>query len=106
MAAPSGYPSWAYNSAGQSAQIVLSLTAFNALGGPGTWSSTPFGTTLPVPSAPFDPNFQITDIRLQQQLIEQRVTNYMLSQMAGNIAEDVVLTIRADILANDASITS
>ena len=111
MAAPTGYPSWAYNSAGQPALIVTSLTQFSALPGPGTWSATPTGTTTP-PSIPYDTitngtgSLQVTDIRAQQQLIEQRITNILLTQMAGNVIDDLVTVIRPDVLANDASLTS
>ena len=114
MAAPTGFPSWAYNSniPAQSALIVQSLAQFNALPGPGTWSSTPFATPVPVPSAPFDSltngtgNYQVTDIRLQQQLIEARITNQFLAVLAQPFADDAVTILRPDILINDASLTS
>ena len=111
MAAPNGFPSWAYNSAGQPALIVQSLTAFNALGGTGTWSATPFSTTTATSVAPFDTlslgtgNYQVTDIRLQQSLVESRITNMLLSQLLGN-ADDLQQVLRPDVLANDASLTS
>jgi hypothetical protein len=111
MAAPTGFPSWAYNSAGQPALIVQSLTAFNALPGPGTWSSTPFGTTTATNVAPFDTltggtgALQVTDIRAQQSLVESRITNMLLSQLLGN-ADDLQQVLRPDVLANDASLTS
>jgi hypothetical protein len=121
MAAPTGYPSWAYNSAWngqpnafQAPQVVQTLAQFNALGGPGTWSATPFPpSTTPVPSPPFDTvtngtgTLQVTDIRLQQMLIEMRASNYLLSTMAGPFnADDPQTVMRPDILANDASLTS
>ena len=112
MAAPTGYPSWAYNSAGQPALIVQSLTAFNALGGPGTWSSTPFSSAAPVPAVAFDSyvagtgNDQILAIRLQQQLIENRISNQYLAILAAPFADDPVTILRPDVLANDASLTS
>ena len=87
MAAPNGYPSWAYNSAGQPAVIVTSLTQFNALPAPGTWSATPFPPAT-TPSAPYDTfnngtgTMQVTDIRLQQQLVEARVANDYFSVAA------------------------
>jgi len=114
MAAPSGnpaYPSYAYNSAGQPALIVTSLAAFNALGGPGTWSSTPFGTTTPVPPAPYDTytlgtgTDQVLAIRMQQLVIEARAQSEMMAQ-AFNLNDDPVTIMRPDILANDASLTS
>jgi hypothetical protein len=112
MAAPNGFPSWAYNSAGQSALIVQTLFAFNALPGPGTWSATPFSTTTPVPPAPFDTvtspgtsSLQVTDIRLQQILIEQRVSNYMMAQ-SFLLNDDPQTIIRPDVLSNDSSLTS
>ena len=114
MAAPSGYPSWAYNSAGQPALIVTMLAAFNALPGPGTWSATPFSTSSSGSTAPFDTvtspgtsNLQVTDIRLQQMLIEARVQSYMLAQaLMINEHDDPQTVIRPDVLANDASLTS
>lgn len=112
MAAPTGYPSWAYNSAGQSALIVQTLAQFNALPGPGTWSATPFSTTTPVPPAPFDTlvspgssTLQVTDIRLQQMLVEARVQSYMMAN-AFLGSDDPQTVIRPDVLANDASLTS
>lgn len=113
MAAPTGFPSWAYNSAGQSSLIVFSLAQFNALPGPGTWSATPFPASPPVPPvAPFDTvtspgtsSLQVTDIRLQQMLVELRVSNYMAAQ-AFNLNDDPQTIIRPDVLTNDASLTS
>lgn len=102
MAAPSSYPSWAYNNLGQPAVIVTTLLAFNALPAPGTWSATPF--TVPT-QPPFDPGLPVTDARAQQELIEARITNLLLSQMAG-IPDDVVTVMRADVLANDSSVTT
>ena len=112
MAAPNGFPSWAYNSAGQPALIVTSLTQFNALPGPGTWSATPFGSTPATNIAPFDTltagtgALQVTDIRAQQSLVESRITNLLLAQLVPNISDDVVTILRPDVLANDASLTS
>jgi hypothetical protein len=112
MAAPTGYPSWAYNSAGQASLIVQSLAQFNALPGPGTWSATPFAASPPVPpNAPYDTltggtgTLQVTDIRLQQMLIEARVQSYMMAQ-AFNLNDDPQTIARPDVLANDASLTS
>ena len=102
MAGPA-FPSYAYNSAGQPAVIVATQAAFNALGGVGTWAFTPFPTATS--TAPVDVGFSNTDIRLQQILIEQRVTNQML-QIANTIADDPVTQIRADILANDSGLTT
>ncbi len=118
MAAPAAgangpaYPSSAYNSAGQPTIVVFSLAQFNALGGPGTWSATPFASSTPSTStAPFDTvtngtgTYQVTDIRLQQQLIEARISNMILSQILGN-TDDLQSVLRPDVLANDASLTS
>lgn len=103
MAAPTGYPSWAYN-ATQPAVIVASLVAFNALPAPGVWSSSPFPAVPP--STPSDPGFLITDARLQQVLIELRVAN-QLQQQGFNLPADVDMTgLRGEIAANDSSITS
>jgi hypothetical protein len=115
MAAPNGYPSWAYNSAGQPALIVLSLTQFNALLGPGTWSATPFASTATGSTAPFDTltsgtgSLQVTDIRAQQSLVENRIQNMLLSQISqllGGLPDDPQIILRPDVLANDASLTS
>lgn len=97
------FPSWAYNNSGQPAQIVATQAAFDALGGVGTWAKTPYATT--VSTAPTDPGFVDTDIRLQQILIETRITNWLL-QMGLNIVDDPVLQLRPDVLANDSSLTS
>ena len=112
MAAPTGFPSWSYNSAGQSALIVQSLAAFNALPGPGTWSSTPFASSTTGSTAPFDTvtspgtsSLQVTDIRLQQMLVEARVQTYMMAN-AFLGTDDPQMLIRPDVLANDASLTS
>lgn len=105
MAAPTSFPSWAYSSAGQPAVIVQNLAAFSALPGPGTWSSTPFPVPPPLPLPPFDPGFLVTDSRAQQQLVEARITNYMLGQALG-IADDVITVLRPDVLANDSSLST
>ena len=98
--AVTAFPSWAYNSAGQSSLIVASQAAFDALTSPGTWAFTPYATITPTPPA-FDPGFEITDTRLQQSLIEQRVTNVLLQQGL-NIQPDVDLTgLRQEIKTLD-----
>ena len=97
------FPSWAYNSSGQPPTLVASQLAFAALGGPGSWAFSPFAT--PVVTAPFDPGFQVTGIRLQQMLIEQRLTNQMLAISTG-VSDDPMTQIRPDILANDSSLTT
>lgn len=101
MAAPTGYPSWAYNSAGQPAQIVANLAAFNALGGIGTWSTTPFPGSGTVPS---DPNLTDTDTRLQQIMVEARLSNNLLAAIAQ--MPDDLLAWRQDIIANDSGLTT
>ena len=99
------FPSWAYNSAGQPAQLVTSQAIFQALAGAGVWSFTPFPTALV--TAPIDttPQLTATDIRLQQSLIEQRMTNQLLV-IGLNIADDTVTQLRPDILANDSGLTT
>lgn len=97
------FPSWAYNSAGQQSVIVASQAAFNALAGAGTWSFSPFPTATS--SAPFDPGFQVTDIRLQQILVEMRMANNIL-QYQNALADDPITELRPEIVANDSSLTS
>lgn len=94
------YPSWAY-SATQPAQIVASAIAFAALGA--GWSYTPFPP--PGSTVPFDPGLPDTDTRLQQLLIEARVTNLLLGQEF-NTKDDLQTVLRPDVLANDSSLTS
>lgn len=111
MAAPNGFPSYAYNSAGQPSVIVLSLAAFNALPAPGTWSSSPFSSTSPGTTTPIDSlvagtgSYTATDTRLQQLVVEARVQSAMMAQ-AFNITDDPQTVLRPDVLANDASLTS
>lgn len=102
MAAPTGYPSWVFNSTQQLSQIVPNVAAFNALGGPGTWTTTPYAGVSGIPT---DPNLTDTDIRLQQLVIESRVQSQLL-QIGLNITDDPVGQLRPDILANDSSLTS
>lgn len=103
MAAPTGYPSFAYNPT-QPAVIVQSLAQFNLLPPPGVWSSTPYPAVPP--STPSDPGFIITDARLQQLLIELRIAN-QLQQQGFNLPADVDMTgLRAEIALTDSSITS
>ena len=100
------FPSWAYNSTGQPSVLVASTAAFQALGGPGTWSFTPFN--LATASAPVDTSpgtLSATDIRLQQMLIEQRITNQLLT-FGLNITDDAQTQIRPDIQLNDVSLTT
>lgn len=97
------YPTWAYNSAGQASVIVTSATAFAALGGLGSWSTTPY--YVPPASVPVDAGLTNTDTRLQQMLIEQRVTNLIL-QYGLNVMDDPQTQLRAEVLANDSSLVS
>ena len=99
------FPSWAFNSAGQPAQIVQSQAAFQALTGPGVWAFTPFPTAIV--TAPIDttPVLTATDIRLQQMLVEQRITNQLLT-FGLNITDDAQTQIRPDIQANDVGLTT
>jgi len=100
------FPSWAFNSAGQSAVIVQSQAQFQALSGPGTWSFTPFPiATVTAPQDTIPGVLSATDVRLQQMLIEQRITNQLLT-FGLNIADDAQTQIRPDILANDSGLTT
>lgn len=101
MAAPTSYPSWIYNSTQLSTLIVTNVAAFNALPGPGVWTTTPYAGVSGIPA---DPGFTDTDVRLQQSLIEQRMTNAIL--LAGLNLSDDYLTWRADFLANDSGLTT
>ena len=97
------FPSWAYNNAGQPALIVLSQAAFNALPPPGMWSFTPFSPPFPTP--PADSNAAVTDTRLQQSLIEQRITNLLLLRLMDGSADTVDLQgLRLDVVTQDSSL--
>ncbi len=102
MAAPTSYPSYAYNPT-QPPVIVANVTQFNALPPPGVWSATPYPNNPP--TAPSDPGVPISDLRLQQILIEQRVTNQLL-QFGLNIVDDPMTQIRPDVLANDSGLNT
>lgn len=102
MAAPTGYPSWVYNATQLTQQIVQNVAAFNALPAPGVWTTTPYAGLSGIPT---DPNLTDTDIRLQQILIENRITNQMLA-IGMNIMDDPQLQLRPDILANDSGLTT
>lgn len=101
MAAPTSYPSYAYNATQLSTVIVTNVAAFNALPAPGVWTTTPYAGVSGIPT---DPGLTDTDIRLQQSLIEQRMTNYYLQWGFGLVDEPA--TLRADILANDSGLTT
>ena len=96
------YPSYAYNSAGQSSVIVASAAAFAALGGAGNWAYTPYAVAPA--SVPTDPGLPDTDTRLQQTLIESRMTNQILA-WGLNVTDDLA-AMRAEILANDSGLTT
>lgn len=102
MAAPTSYPSWAYNATQQSALIVQNVAAFNALPAPGVWTTTPYPGLNGYPT---DLGLTDTDIRLQQILIESRISNQLLTYL-GNLPDDPASQLRLDILANDSSLTS
>ena len=102
MAAPTGYPSWVYNGTQLTQVVVQNVAAFNALPGPGVWTTTPF---VGVTGIPTDPNLTDTDIRLQQILIESRISNQLL-QFGFNLVDDPVTQLRPDVLLNDSSLTS
>lgn len=101
MAAPTSYPSYAYNPTQLSTVIVANVAAFNALPGPGVWTTTPYAGVSGIPA---DPGLTDTDIRLQQILIENRVSNQLL-QFIGNLTDDPV-ELRAEILAGDSGLTT
>lgn len=102
MAAPTSYPSWAYNSTQLVSLIVQTVAQFNALPSPGVWTTTPYAG---VSGIPFDTGLQDTDIRLQQILIESRIGNQLLA-WGFNIVDDPQTQLRPDILANDSSLTT
>lgn len=102
MAAPTSYPSWAYNAIQGASLIVANVAAFNALGGVGTWTTTPFPGIAGIPT---DPGLTDTDVRLQQILIENRISNQLL-QFGFNLVDDPVTQLRPDILSNDSSLTT
>jgi hypothetical protein len=102
MAAPTSYPSYAYNATQFSTVIVASAAAFNALPAPGVWTTTPYAGVGGI--APNDPGMTDTDIRLQQILIENRIQNQLL-QFGFNLADDPI-ELRGEILANDSGLTS
>ena len=103
------FPSWIYNATLLQAQVVQTQAAKDALGT--GWSFTPFAP--PPPSGvPFDvgpPQFPITypitDTRLQQILVEQRMLNMMFAQEF-NIADDPITVLRPDIVANDSALAT
>lgn len=101
MAAPTGYPSYAYNSTQQSTVIVQNVAAFNALPAPGVWTTTPYPGVSGIPA---DPNLTDTDVRLQQILIENRLANAIM--LSGFNLSDDYLTWRQDFLANDSGLTT
>lgn len=97
------FPTWAYNLT-QPAVIVATQAQFNALPGSG-WALTPFASSTS--SIPTDPGLTDTDIRLQQILIENRVSNILLQSMAAPALDSVDLTgLRADVLAVDSGLTT
>lgn len=101
MAAPNGYPSYVYNATQQASLVVNNVAAFNALGGPGVWTTTPFPG---LGGFPTDPGLTDTDIRLQQILVESRLGNNLLA-MLGPFSDDLVAW-RQDIVANDSGLTT
>lgn len=101
MAAPTGYPSWVFNAIQNASLIVPNVAAFNALPAPGVWTTTPFPGAAGIPT---DPGLTDTDIRLQQILIENRMSNAIL--LSGFNLPDEYLPWRADFLANDSGLTT
>ena len=102
MAAPTGYPSWVYNSTQLASLIVQTVAQFNALSGAGLWTTTPFAS--PPGSVPTDPGFINTDTRLQQLLIESRIANLLLYSGMNSI--DELTALRAEVLALDSGLTT
>lgn len=101
MAAPTSYPSYAYNATQLSTVIVANVAAFNALPAPGVWTTTPYAGVSGIPA---DPGLTDTDVRLQQILVESRLGNNILA-MLGNYSDDL-LAWRQDIVANDSGLTT
>lgn len=101
MAAPTSYPSYAYNATQLSTVIVANVAAFNALPTPGVWTTTPYAGVSGIPA---DPGLTDTDVRLQQILVESRLGNNILA-MLGNYSDDL-LAWRQDIVANDSGLTT
>lgn len=101
MAAPTSYPSFAYNSTQQSTVVVQNVAAFNALPLPGTWTTTPYATA----SSTADPNETITDTYLKNVLIELRASNYIAAN-AFLGQDDYQTVIRPDVAANDVALTA
>ncbi len=96
------FPGYYYNAVQNSVLIVQNQAQANALSGPGTWTTTPF---VGIPgSVPTDPGFTDTDIRLQQSLVEQRLTNNLLAMIAE--APDDLVAWRQDIVNNDSGLTT
>ena len=101
MAAPTSYPSYVYNSTQSSTLIVQNVAAFNALPAPGTWTTTPYPGVSGIPA---DPGLTDTDVRLQQIMIENSLSNAIL--LSGFSMSDDYLTWRQDFLANDSGLTT
>jgi hypothetical protein len=99
MAAPTSYPSYAYNSTQFASLIVNTAAQFNALGGLGIWTTTPFPGLFPNPA---DPGETITDAYLRAMLIENRIQNQLLAS-GFNSPDDPATQLRPDISANDSS---
>ena len=96
------FPSMAYQNVTPFAQqVVTTQAALTALGS--TWSQTP--SALPGTIAPSDVGLLDTDIRLQQMLVEQHITNQLLT-VGLNIADDAQTQFRPDILANDSGLST
>ena len=102
MAAPTGYPSWAFNATQFLSVIVNNVAAFNALPAPGVWTTTPYPGLGGIPT---DPGLTDTDIRLQQILIENRMSNQLLV-WGFNLSDDPQTVLRPEILANDSGLTT
>lgn len=102
MPAPTGYPSWVYNATQLTQQIVQTVAQFNALPLPGVWTTTPYVGTSGIPT---DPGLTDTDIRLQQILIESRISNQLLA-WGFNLSDDPQTQMRPDVLANDSGLTT
>lgn len=97
------YPTWAYSQIDATAAPVLAAdaTALAALGS--NYTTAPYaGSSSSI--APYDAGLVNSDIRLQQLLVEARISNALFAQ--ANPGGDDPVVLRADILATDISVSS
>lgn len=96
------FPSWAF-SATQPAQIVASQAAFTALGA--GWAFTPFPPPVPIAAIDTTPVLTATDTRLQQLVVEARITNQYLYANLGSQGDDPQ-ALRSDVVVTDIALSS